>query len=73
MADLLLKDALAVDNDERVAKALSKHPLYERIFSRGPRIHDSDETESEVADYIAIYVWSMTVLVGPGPRAASPR
>jgi len=60
VTDILIQEALASNNDERLEKALSKEALYTRVFGHGPALDDPDELEREAADRLAIYLWSLT-------------
>ena len=57
---VLVSEATANNNDECVARALDKESLYPLVFEHGPALDDPDDLEREAADYLAIYVWSLT-------------
>jgi hypothetical protein len=66
ITEMLISDAVAADNDERLARALSKSEIYERTFRNGPKLNDPDDLEREAAEYVAVYVWSLTTASSEG-------
>src|SRR5438067_2280902 len=57
---ILIGEAIAESQDDRLARALSRDLLYPKVFPHGPALDDPDDLEREVAHVAAVYAWTLT-------------